>query len=193
MLLDSKITANTDSRHKIKRYLLLGRKAMTNLDSILKNRDITLPAKVCIVNATVFAVVKYRCENWTIKKAEYQIIWTVILEKTLESPLNLKDIKPVSPKRNQTWIFIGRTDVEAETPIFWPPNEKSWLIAKDPDAGEDWRWEEKGTTEDEMVGLHHQLNWHEFEKTTRHSEGQGSLVCRIPLDCRVRHNLMTEQ
>ena len=89
--------------------------------------------------------------------------WTVVLEKTLESPLVYKEIKPVHPKGNQSWIFIGRTDAEAETPLLWPPGGKNWLTRKDPDAGEDCRWEKKGMTEDEMVGWHHRLNGHEFE------------------------------
>ena len=89
--------------------------------------------------------------------------WTVVLKKTLESPLDCKEIQPVHPKGSQSWIFIGRTDVEAETPILWPPDVKSWLIWKDPDAGKDWRQLEKGTTKDEMVGWHHRLNGHEFE------------------------------
>ena len=88
--------------------------------------------------------------------------WTVVLEKTLKSPLDCKEIKPVNPKGNQSWMFIGGTDVEAKTPILWPPDAKNWLIGKDTDAGKDWRWEEKGTTEEEMVGWHHQLNGHEF-------------------------------
>ena len=89
--------------------------------------------------------------------------WTVVLEKTLESPLDHRDVQPVNPKGNQSWIFIVRTDVEAETPILWLPDVKNWLIGKDPDAGQDWRWEEKGMTEDEVVGWHHRLNGHEFE------------------------------
>ena len=128
---------------------------MTNLDSMLKSRDITLPTKVHLVKAMIFPVVMYGCESWTIKKAECQRIDaspTVVLEKTLESPLDLKEIKPADPKGNQSWIFIERTDVEAVTPIFWPPDAKNWLIGKDPDAGKDWRWEENWTTEDEMVG-----------------------------------------
>ena len=102
--------------------------------------------------------------------------WTVVLEKTLESLL----IKPVSPKGNQPWIFIGRTDAETETPIFWPPDLKRWLIRKDPDAGQDWRQEEKRTTEDEMVGWHHWLDGHEFEQALGVGDGQGSLVCCSP-------------
>ena len=100
----------------------------------------------------------------------------VVLEKTLESPLDWKEIQPVHPK-DQSWVFIGRTDIEAETPILWPPDAKSWLIWKDPDAGKDWGQGEKGTTEDEMVGWHHQLNGHEFEWTLRVGDGQGGLMC----------------
>ena len=105
--------------------------------------------------------------------------WTVVLEKTLESPLDCQEIQPVHPKGNQFWIFIGRTDIEAETPILWPPDAKNWLIWKDPDAGKDWRWE-KGTTEDEMVGWHHWLNGHEFEQAPGVGDGQGGLVCCSP-------------
>ena len=103
-----------------------------------------------------------------------------MLEKTLESPLDGKDIQPVNPKGDQSWIFIGRTDAEAETPILWPPEVKNWLIRKDPDAGKDWRQEEKGTTEDEMVGWHHQLDGHEFEQAPRVGDGQESLACCSP-------------
>ena len=98
------------------------------------------------------------------------------VEKTLESPLDWKEIKPVNPKRNQPWIFTGRTDVEAEALILWPPDEKNWLIRKDPDAGKDWRQEEKGTAEDEMVGWHHRHNGHEFEQTLGGGKRQGSLA-----------------
>ena len=103
-----------------------------------------------------------------------------VLVKTLESPLDFKEIKPVSPKGNQSWMVLGRTDAEAETPIFWPPEVKNWLIWKDPDAGKDWRREEKGTTEDEMVGWHHQLNGLEFEQAPGVGDGQGSLACCSP-------------
>ena len=106
----------------------------------------------------------YGCESWSIKKAEGQRIdglWTVVL-KTLESPLDCKEIQPAHPKGDQSWVSIGKTDVEAETPIFWPPDAKSWLIWKDPDAGKDWGQEEKGTTEDEMAGWHHWLSGHEL-------------------------------
>ena len=150
----------------MKRRLLLWRKVMTNLDSILKSRDITLSTKVCLVKAMVFPVVVYKCEldykeSWMPKN---WCFWTVVLEKTLESPLDCKEIQPVHPKGDQSSVFIRRTDAEAETPIFWPPDAKSWLIWKDHDSGKDWGQEEKGTTEDEMVGWHHQLNGHESGK-----------------------------
>ena len=122
---------------------------MTNLHSLLKGRDITLPTKVRLVKAMVFPVVMYGCESWTVKKAECGRI------DAFENPLNCKKIQPVHPKGNQSWIFIGRNDAEAETPILWPPDVKSWLTRQDPDAGKDWRQEEKGMTEDEMVGWHH--------------------------------------
>ena len=102
--------------------------------------------------------------------------WTVVLEKTFESPLDCKKIQPVHPKGDQSWVFIGRTDVEAGTPVFWSPDAKSWLIWKDPDAGKDWGQKKMGTTEDEMVGWPHQLNGHGFRCTPRVCEGQGSLV-----------------
>ena len=105
---------------------------------------------------------------------------TAVLEKTLESPLDSKEIKPINPRGNQSWIIIGRIDAEAEVPILWPPDEKNWLICKDPDAGKDWRQEEKGTTEDEMVGWHHQFNGYEFEQALGVGDGQGSLVCCSP-------------
>ena len=139
---------------------------MTNLDSIIKTRDSTLSAKVCLVKATVFPVVMFGCEldykeSWALKN---WCFWTVVWEKTLERHLDCKEIKPVHLKGNQPWIFIGRTDAEAETPILWPPDAKNWLIGKDSDAGEDWRQAEKGTTEDEMVGWHHWLDGREFEQ-----------------------------
>ena len=161
----SKITADGACGHEIKRCLLLGRKVMTNLDSILKNRDITLPTKVHVVKAMVFSSsllwmweLLYK-ESWTPKN---WCFWTVVLEKTLESPFDCKEIQPAHHKGDQSWIFIGQTDSEAEALILWPPDAKNWLIWKDLDDGKDWRWE-KGTTEDEMVGWHRQLNGHEFE------------------------------
>ena len=164
LLLGSKITADGDCSHEI-RWLLLVRKVMTNLDSILKSRDITLPTKVYLLRAMVFPVVMYRCESWTIKKAECWRIdgFQLWCWRTLESPLDCKEIQLVHPKGNQSWIFNGRTDAEAETPILWPPDAKNWLFWKDSDAGKDWRWEEKGMTEDKIVGWHHWFNGHESE------------------------------
>ena len=146
--------------------LFLGRKVMTNLDSIFKSRDSTLPTKVHLVRVMVFTVVMYGCWELDYEESSTPKYWhfrTVVLEKTLESPLDSKEIQPVNPKGNQSWIFIGRTDAEAETPILWPPDAKSWVTGKDPDAGKEWRQEDKGTTEDEMVGWYHQFNGHEFE------------------------------
>ena len=127
IFLGSKITADGDCSHEIKRRLLLGRKVMTNLNSILKSRDITLPTKVRLVKAMVFPVIVYGCESWTIKKAEHRRIdaFELVLEKTLESPLDCKEIQPVHPQGDQSWVFMGRTDVEAETPILWTPDAKS--------------------------------------------------------------------
>ena len=173
----SKITAEGDCSYEIKRCLLLGWKVTTSLDSILKSRDITMPTKVHLVKAMVFPVVMYGCESWAQKN---WCFWTVVLEKTLKSPLDCKEIQPVNPKGNQSWIFIGRTDAEAETPILWPPDAKNWLTGKDPDAGKDWRQEEKGTTEDEMVGWHHRLDGHEFEQAPGVGVGQGNLECCSP-------------
>ena len=162
----SKITADGDRSHEIKRCFVLGRKAMTNLDSMLKSKDFTLLTKIHLVKAMVFPVAMYGCElvykeSWEPKN---WCFWTVVLEKTLECPSDCKEIKPANPKGNQSWIFIGMTDAEAETPLFWPPDEKNQLIGEDPDAGKDWR-REKGTTEDEMFGWHHQHDGHEFEST----------------------------
>ena len=144
----------------------------------------------------VFPAVMYGYESWTIKKAEHQRIdalelWCVVLEKTLESPLDCKEIQPVNPKGNQSWIFIGRTDVEAETPILWPPDSKSWLIWKDPDAGKGWGQEEKGTTEDEIVGWYHWHNGHGFGWTPGVGDGQGGLACCYSWSCKELD--MTEQ
>ena len=145
IFLGSKITADGDCSHEIKRCLLLGRKAMTNLDSVLKSRDITLPTKLWFF--------QYGCESWTIKKAEHPRIdgFELWCWRKLLSTLDSKEIKPVNPKGNPLWIFIGRTNAGAEAPILWPPDVKSRLTGKDPDAGKDWRREEKRVAEDEMV------------------------------------------
>ena len=114
--------------------------------------------------------------------------WIVVLEKSLESPLDCKEIQPVHSEGDQSWVFIGRTNAGAETPVLWPPDVKSWLTGKDTDAGKDWRQKEKGMTEDEMVGWHRWLDGHEFEQTLGVGDGQGSLACCSPWDYRVRHN-----
>ena len=184
IFLGSKCTADSDCSHEIKRCLLLGRKAMTSPDSLLKSRDITLPTKVCIVKARVCPVVMYGCESWIIKKAEHQrndaFKLGCLKVPLLRVPWTAKRLNQSTLKENQPWVFIRRTDAEAETSIFWSPDVKSWLTGKDPDAGEDWGQEEKRATEDETVGWHHQLNEHQFEQTLGDSEGQGSLVCCSP-------------
>ena len=174
----SKITADGDRSHEIKRLLLLGRKAMTNLDRILKSRDINFANKGPSSQSYGFSsshvwMLDYK-ESWALKN---WCFWTVVLEKTLESPLDCKEMQPVHPKEDQSWLFIGRTDAEAETPVLCPPNAKSWLTGKDFDAGRDWGQEEKGTTEDEMARWHHWLDGHEFKRTPGVGDGQGGLAC----------------
>ena len=160
---------------------------MTNLDSILKSRDITLPTKGSSSQGYGFScghvwMWELDCEeSWAPKNWWF---WIVVLEKTLESPLDSKEIQPVHPKGDQPWVFIGRTDVEAETPILWPPDAKSWLIGKDPDAGKDWGQKEKGMTEAEMVGWHHWLNGHGFRWTPGVGDGQGGLACCSSWGCK---------
>ena len=130
-------------------------------------------------------------ESWLLKN---WCFWTVALEKTPESPLDCKEIKPINPKGNQPWIFIERTDAEAETPIFWPPDVKSQLIRKDPSSGKEWRQEERGTTEGKIVGWHHQPNGHEFEQALRNDERQRGLVCCSPWGSqKARHDWVTDQ
>ena len=163
----SKITVDGDCSHEIKRRLLLGRKVMTNLHSILKSRDIHYFTNKGLLSQS-YGFCSSHAQMWELNYKESWApknwcFWTVVFEKTLESPLDCKKIQPVHPKGSQSWIFIGRTDVEAETPILWPPDAKSWLISKDPDAGKDWGQEEKGTTEDEMAEWHHQLDGHGVE------------------------------
>ena len=156
---------------------------MRNLDSILKSRDITLLTKVHIVKAVIFSSSHVQMweldhkEDWTPKNWCFQ---TVVLKKTLESPLDSKEIQPVHPKGSEPWIFIGRTDGEAEAPVLWPPDSKSRLIGKDHDTRKGWGQEEKEATEDEMAGWHHWINGDEFEQTLGDSEGPGSLVCCSP-------------
>ena len=181
IFLGSKITADGDCSHEITRWLVLGTEAMTNLYIILKSGDITLLTKVCLVKTMVFPVAMYGCKSWSINKAEQWRIdafelwcwWRLFF-------MDSKEIKTVNPKGNQSWIFTGGTDVEAEATMLWPLDVKSQLIGKDLYAGKDWRQEEKGTTEDEMVGWHHQLNGHQFVQTLGDGERQGSLICCSP-------------
>ena len=156
---------------------------MTNLDSILKSRDITLLTKFHLVKVYGFSSghvwmweLDYK-ESWAQKN---WCFWTVVLEKTLESPLDCKEIQLGHPKGDQSWVFIGRTDVEAKPPILWPPDAKSWLIEKDPDTGKDWGQEEMGMTEDKMVGWHHQLDGHGFGWTLEAGNGHGGMACCSP-------------
>ena len=170
-----------DCNHEIKRCLFLGRKAMTNLDSILKSKDITLLIMIHIVKAMVFPVVMFVSESCTIRKGEHYRTdaFKLWCWSRLSRPLDFK-IKAVNPEGNQHCIFIGRNDAETEAPILCPSDGKSWLIGKEPDAGKYWGKKEKGATEDEMIGWHHWLNEHEFEQVSGDSEGQGSLVCCSP-------------
>ena len=179
IFLGSKITADGDCSHEIKRCLFLGRKAMTNLDSILKSRDITLPTKVRLGKAMVFPVVVYGYEIWTVKKAEHWRIDAFELwcwRRLLRVPWTASP-QPVHSEGDQPWVFFGRNDAKAETPVLWLPHVKTWHIGKDSDAGRNWGQEEKGTTEDEMAGWHHWLYGCESEWTPGVGDGQGGLVC----------------
>ena len=181
------VTTDGDCSHEIKRCLLLGRKAMTNLDSILKNKDILANKGL---SSQSYGFSSSHVWMWELDHKEGWVpknwcFWTVVLEKTLESPFDSK-IKPVNSKGNQSWIFIGRTDAEHEALILWPPDVKNLLIGKDPDAGKDWRHEEKETTEDEMVGCH------QFEWALGVGDGQESLACCNPWGRTVGHNWVTE-
>ena len=174
-----KITVNGDCSHEI-RWLLFGRKAMTNLDSVLKGKDITLPLKnPYSQNYTLSTshVWMWELDHRKGRALKNWCLWNVVLEKTLESPLDRKELKPVNCKRNQPQVSTGRTDTEAEAPVLCPPDVKIWLIRKDPYDGKDWREKGKRVTEDEMVGWHHQLNGHDFEQTPGDGEGQRGLAC----------------
>ena len=163
IFLGSKITADDDCSHEIKRHLLLGRKASRQCSKRQRHHFADKgPHRQShdFSSGHVWMWELDHKESWAPKNWGF---WTVVLEKTVESPLDLKEIQLVHPKGNHSWIFIGGTDGKAETPVLWPPDAKNWLIRKDPDSGKDWRREEKGMTEDEMVGWHHQLNGHEFE------------------------------
>ena len=186
IFLESRITADGDCSHKIKRCLLLGRKVMTNLDSILKSRDITLPTKVYTVKAMVFPVVMFGWESWTIKKAEGWRInafelwcWRRLLRVPWTAGRSNQSIlKEIGPGYSLEGLML-----KVKLLILWPLDGKNRLIGKDPDTGKDWRQEEKRMTEDEMFGWHHQLDGHEFEQTSRVGDGQGALACCILWDC----------
>ena len=195
IFLGSKITADDDCSHEIKRYLLLGRKATTNLDNVLKSRDVTLLMKICLVKAMVFPVVLHGCESWSINKTEHQRIdafelWC--LEKTLESPLDYKEIKPVNRKGNQSWIFIGRTGAEAETPILWPPDVKNWLIGKDCDAAKDWRQRRRGQQRMRWLdGITDSMTWVWARSRSLWRTGKTGMLQLMGLQ-RVKHDWATE-
>ena len=190
IFLGSKATADSDWRHEIKRCLLFGRKVMTNLDSILKSRAITLPMKVGLVKAMGFPVVMYGCESWTIiDPTEHWKIDAFELRcwrRLLRVPWTAR--RSNQSKGNQSWTFIGRTDAEAEAPTLWPPDAKNCLIRKDPDDRKDWRQEVKGMTEDGMIAWHHRLNQREFEQARTGKLG----VLQSMGSQRVRHNWATE-
>ena len=165
---------------------------MTNLDCILKRRDITLPTKVCLVKGMIFPVVMYGCESCTVMLKNWSF-WTVVLEKTLENHLDYKEIKPVNPKGNQSWISLEGLMLKLKIQYFAkPPDVKNWLFGKDSDAGKDWRQEEKGMTEDELVGWHYQLNGCKFEQSLVIVDEQGSLAFCSPWGGRVRQDWATE-
>ena len=176
----SKITAMVTATMKLKDTCSLEDK-LWQTQCIKKQRHY-FTEKVHTFNAMVFPVVMYGCEGWTIKQAEHWRInaFEMWCWRKLESPLDCKEIKPVNPKGNQPWIFIGRTDAEAEAPILMPPDAKSRLTGKDPDVNKDWRQEEKGTTEDKIFEWHHWLSGHEFEQALGDSEGQGGLMSCSP-------------
>ena len=157
ILLSSDITADGDCSYEIKRRLLLGRKVVTNLDSLLKSRDITLSTKVHLVQAMVFPLVMYGYESWTIRRTEH---WRI---DAFELWCQRRLLRVPGQRGDESWVSIGKTDAEAETPVLWAPDVKNWLIWKDTDAGKDWRQEQNGMTEDEMVGWHCRLSGHEFE------------------------------
>ena len=188
IFLGSKITADGDCSHEIKRRLLLGRKIMTNLDSILKSRDITLPTKVCLIKAMVFPVVMYGRESWTVKKAECRRIdafelwcWRRLLRVPWTAGRSNQSIlKEISPGCSLEGLMLKLK----LWLVLWPPDAKSWLVWKDPDAGKDWGQEEKGMTEDEMVGCHHRLDGHGFGWTPGVGDGQGDLECCDSWGCK---------
>ena len=182
IFLDSKITVDSYCSHDIKRHLLLRRKAITNLGSKLKTGQYFANKRLYsqsydFSSSHVWMWALDHNKGWVPKNWCFR---AVVLGKTLESRLDFKEIKPVNPKGNQSWIFTGRTDAEIKAPILWPPDAKNWFTGKDPDTAEDWRQEEKGPTEDGMVGWHYWLDEHEFEQGPGVGDGQGSLACCSP-------------
>ena len=195
IFLGSKITADGDCSHEIKRRLLLGRKVMTNLDSILKSRDITLPRKVRLVKAMVFPLVMYGCESWTVTKAEHRRIDAFELwcwRRLLRVPWTARRSYQFILKEISPGCSLEGPMLKLKLLILWPPHVKSWLIGKDSDAGRDWGQEEKGTAEDEMAGWHHWLDGHESEWTPGVGDGQGGLACCDSSGRRVRNDWATE-
>ena len=196
ILLGSKVIVDGDWSHEIKRHLTPWKESYDQRRQHIKKQRHYFAQKCSYSQSYGFSnshVWMWQLDSkkgWVLKNWCLQ---TVVLEKTLERLLDCKEIQPVHPKGNQPWIFLGRTDAEAETPILWPPNVKNWLIWKDPDAGKDWRQKEKVMIEDEMVGWHHWLNGHEFEQTLGDGEGQGSLECCSPWGCRVGHDWLNNE
>ena len=195
IFLGSKINVDGDCSHKVKKCLLLGKQAMTNLDCIKKQRHhFTNKGLFCqcydFPNSHVWLWELDHKEGWVPKN---WCFWTVVLEKTLESPLDCKDIKPVHPKGNQPWIFIGRTGAKAEPPILWPPDAKNWLMGKDPDAGRDWGEEEKGKRRGWDGWMASRTQWTWVWVTPWVRDGQGGLSCCSSWGRRVVHNWVTEQ
>ena len=178
LFLSSKITTESDCSHEMKRRLLLGRKPMINLVSMNADKH-SYSQSYSFISSHVWMWELDHKEGWV---PNNWCFWAVMLEETLESPLDCKETKPANPKGNQSWIFFVRTDAKA--PILRPPDVKSWLIGKYPDGGKDWKQEEKGVTENEVVGWHQRFNGHEFEQTMRDSEGRGSLACCSPWSCK---------
>ena len=188
----SKITADGDCSHEITRLLLLERKQprqnIKKQRHYFANKGPSSQGYGFSSSHVWMWQLEYK-ESWAPKNWHF---WTVVLEKTLESPLNCKEIQSVYPKGYQSWIFIGRIDAEAESPMLWPPDGKNWLIGKESDAGKDWGPEEKGMIEDEMFGWNHQVNGHEFDQALRVGNRQGSLACCSPWGHKVRYKRATE-
>ena len=186
IFLGSKITADSDCSREIKRHLVLGRKAMTNLDGVSKSRDITLPSKVHQVKAMVFPVVMYRCESWMVKKAEHWRADAFELwcwRRLLRVPWTARRSNQSILKEINSEYSLGGLMLKLKL-ILWPSDKKNWFTGKDPNAGKDWRQEEKGMTEDEMVGWYHRLDGHDFEQAPGVGNGQGSMACFSPWGCK---------